>query len=295
MGGPADQRVGTDDVACDGQRQVVLTKMQHVGAGGQRDVGAVVDRHQRAVAPRRVREHGQQFQFLARLQRPELLLAGRALVPQLDDVDPAGQRRVGELGEVAALAPGVGAQIQRCGGQAFQGLVHTATVATTPRSCGSRTTLWPRPDPPCMAVCRAASPALAGSAGAHGAGPTLVLWRADTGVPGPGTESGHVLPLPSHLIRVMPAKGGVMSKGSLAVVGGGVIGLSVARRAALDGWSVRVHRSDDPGASWVAGGMLAPHSEGWPGEERLLRLGLASLALWTSGAALSGRPARRAW
>ena len=71
-----------------------------------------------------------------------------------------------------------------------------------------------------------------------------------------------------------------MPAGSLAVVGGGVIGLSVARRAAQDGWAVRVHRSDEPGASWVAGGMLAPHSEGWPGEERLLRLGLASLALW---------------
>ena len=71
-----------------------------------------------------------------------------------------------------------------------------------------------------------------------------------------------------------------MSKGTLAVVGGGVIGLSVARRAALDGWTVRVHRGGEPGASWVAGGMLAPHSEGWPREERLLRLGLASLALW---------------
>jgi glycine oxidase len=70
---------------------------------------------------------------------------------------------------------------------------------------------------------------------------------------------------------------------SLAVVGGGVIGLSVARRAALDGWAVRVHRSEERGASWVAGGMLAPHSEGWPGEERLLRLGLASLALWHGG------------
>ena len=69
---------------------------------------------------------------------------------------------------------------------------------------------------------------------------------------------------------------------SLAVIGGGVIGLSVARRAALDGWAVRVHRGNDRGASWVAGGMLAPHSEGWPGEERLLRLGLASLDLWHS-------------
>lgn len=69
----------------------------------------------------------------------------------------------------------------------------------------------------------------------------------------------------------------------LAVVGGGVIGLAVARRAALDGWTVRVHRSDQRGASWVAGGMLAPHSEAWPGEEELLALGLESLRLWHSG------------
>src|SRR4051794_39865137 len=80
----------------------------------------------------------------------------------------------------------------------------------------------------------------------------------------------------------MPAKGGGMVR-SLAVVGGGVIGLSVARRAALDGWAVRVHRTVERGASGVAGGMLAPHSGGGPGEERLLQLGLASLALWNKG------------
>ena len=74
-----------------------------------------------------------------------------------------------------------------------------------------------------------------------------------------------------------------MSEESLAVIGGGVIGLAVARRAALAGWSVRVHRSGQRGASWVAGGMLAPHSEAWPGEEKLLRLGLESLRLWHSG------------
>ncbi len=79
--------------------------------------------------------------------------------------------------------------------------------------------------------------------------------------------------------------------GSLAVIGGGVIGLAVARRAAQAGWSVRVHRSDQQGASWVAGGMLAPHSEGWPGEERLLRLGLESLRLWREGGFLDGLPA----
>jgi len=69
----------------------------------------------------------------------------------------------------------------------------------------------------------------------------------------------------------------------LAVIGGGVIGLAIARRAALDGLPVRVHRDDRRGPSWVAGGMLAPHSEGWPGEEELLAIGLESLALWRSG------------
>lgn len=74
-----------------------------------------------------------------------------------------------------------------------------------------------------------------------------------------------------------------MMAGSLAVIGGGVIGLSVARRAAQDGWSVRVHRTEAHGASWVAGGMLAPHSEGWPGEDALLAIGLESLKLWHTG------------
>lgn len=78
--------------------------------------------------------------------------------------------------------------------------------------------------------------------------------------------------------------------GSLAVIGGGVIGLAVARRAAQAGWSVRVHRGSERGASWVAGGMLAPHSEGWPGEEQLLRLGLESLRLWREGGFLDGLP-----
>ena len=68
--------------------------------------------------------------------------------------------------------------------------------------------------------------------------------------------------------------------GTLAVIGGGVIGLSVARRAAQAGWSVRVHRSADPGASWVAGGMLAPHSEAGPVKRSCCGIGLASLALW---------------
>ena len=80
----------------------------------------------------------------------------------------------------------------------------------------------------------------------------------------------------------------------LAVIGGGVIGMAVARRAAQAGMSVRVHRrADDRGAGWVAGGMIAPFSEGWPGEEELLRIGVESLALWNAegpGSFLDGLP-----
>ena len=72
----------------------------------------------------------------------------------------------------------------------------------------------------------------------------------------------------------------------LVVVGAGVIGLSCAWRAAASGWTVTVL---DPrparGASWVAGGMLAPVTEAWPGEEELLDLGLDSLRRWPRFAA----------
>ena len=72
-----------------------------------------------------------------------------------------------------------------------------------------------------------------------------------------------------------------MVNGTVAVVGGGVIGLSIAWRAARSGWAVTLY---DPavgsGASWVAGGMLAPLSEGWPGEDEVLAAGAASLDRW---------------
>ncbi|MBM7459630.1 glycine oxidase ThiO [Rhodococcus coprophilus] len=74
---------------------------------------------------------------------------------------------------------------------------------------------------------------------------------------------------------------------TVAVVGGGVIGLSIAWRAARSGYSVTVHDPDPgAGASWVAGGMLAPLSEGWPGEGHVLELGAASLHRWPGFAAL---------
>ena len=76
MGGPADHRARADDVACDRQRQVVLAEVQHVGARRDRDVGAVVDREQSAVAARSIGENLQCLQLLPGLERSELLLSG---------------------------------------------------------------------------------------------------------------------------------------------------------------------------------------------------------------------------
>ncbi|MFC6013482.1 glycine oxidase ThiO [Nocardia lasii] len=73
---------------------------------------------------------------------------------------------------------------------------------------------------------------------------------------------------------------------TLAVVGGGAIGLAVAWRAAEAGWTVTVFDPEPArGASYVAGGMLAPLSEGWPGEDRVLTFGAAALAQWPAFAA----------
>lgn len=82
----------------------------------------------------------------------------------------------------------------------------------------------------------------------------------------------------------------------LAVVGGGVVGLSCAWRAAAEGWSVTLlDPAPASGASWVAGGMLAPVTEAWPGEEALLALGVESVARWPEFAArlaeAAGQPA----
>jgi len=68
----------------------------------------------------------------------------------------------------------------------------------------------------------------------------------------------------------------------LAVVGGGVIGLTVAWRAAQRGLRVVVLERAQPGggASWVAAGMLAPVTETRLTELPLLRLGIASAALY---------------
>jgi glycine oxidase len=71
------------------------------------------------------------------------------------------------------------------------------------------------------------------------------------------------------------------------VVGGGVIGLACAWRAAQRGLDVMLIERDRPGAgaSNVAAGMLAPVGEASFGEDRLLDLALASHRLWPAFAA----------
>ncbi len=72
----------------------------------------------------------------------------------------------------------------------------------------------------------------------------------------------------------------------VVIIGGGVIGLSIAWRAAHAGLTVTV-ADDDPagGASHAAAGMLCPVTEAHYGEESLLALNLASARAWPSFAA----------
>jgi glycine oxidase len=80
----------------------------------------------------------------------------------------------------------------------------------------------------------------------------------------------------------------------VTVVGAGVIGLCCAWRAAAAGRAVTVLDPDPAsGASWVAGGMLAPVTEAWPGEELLLELGTAAVRRWPSFAEELGTAAGR--
>jgi glycine oxidase len=90
----------------------------------------------------------------------------------------------------------------------------------------------------------------------------------------------------------MPAKGGTANTmasqvaGDVVVVGGGVIGLGIAWRAAQAGMAVTVvDPSPGRGASWAAAGMLAPVTEVHYGEQALLRLNLAAADRWPAFAA----------
>jgi glycine oxidase len=80
----------------------------------------------------------------------------------------------------------------------------------------------------------------------------------------------------------------------LVVVGAGVVGLSIAWRAASAGHAVTlVDPAPARGATWAAAGMLAPVSEAHFGEEALIALNLAAARVWPAFAgeleAVSGR------
>lgn len=82
----------------------------------------------------------------------------------------------------------------------------------------------------------------------------------------------------------MAAEGGSQGAVDVAIVGGGIIGLSLAWRLAARGHSVCVLEREQPGAgaSSVAAGMLAPVSEVESSEQgrRALALALRSATLW---------------
>ncbi len=74
---------------------------------------------------------------------------------------------------------------------------------------------------------------------------------------------------------------------SVAIVGGGVIGLAIGWRLAAAGAAVTVFERDEAGrgASWAAAGMLAAGVETEPGELDLLALNRRSQELWPGFAA----------
>jgi len=85
----------------------------------------------------------------------------------------------------------------------------------------------------------------------------------------------------------MPEQGGLLSErstraGDVAVIGGGVIGLAIAWRAAQRGLRVTVLERDraGQGTSSYAAGMIAPNAEVTPGEEAVLEFGLRSARLY---------------
>ncbi|MGB8840696.1 MAG: glycine oxidase ThiO [Aliidongia sp.] len=74
---------------------------------------------------------------------------------------------------------------------------------------------------------------------------------------------------------------------SIAIIGGGVIGLSIGWRLRQAGCAVTIFERGETGhgASWAAAGMLAAGIEAEPTEEKLFELGRYSQSLWPGFAA----------
>ena len=89
------------------ERQVLLADVEHGSPGERGDVRPVIDGPKPAVPVGRLAQDVQEFEFLGGLD---------ALVPQLDDVHPAGKGGVDEVSKVAAVLAGIGAEVQAGGG-----------------------------------------------------------------------------------------------------------------------------------------------------------------------------------
>ena len=87
----------------------------------------------------------------------------------------------------------------------------------------------------------------------------------------------HEMPSASH-------SGTRASRPTVAIIGGGVIGLSIGWRLRQAGCPVTIYERGQPGrgASWAAAGMLAAGIEAEPTEEPLFTLGRWSQSLWPS-------------
>jgi glycine/D-amino acid oxidase-like deaminating enzyme len=75
-----------------------------------------------------------------------------------------------------------------------------------------------------------------------------------------------------------------VSRPDIAIIGGGLLGRTLAWRAALQGFRVELFDAGDrdgrASAAWVAGGMIAPLSEAAEAPTALVEMGMRSLALW---------------
>lgn len=126
VGGLADHDLRPHDRAGEALGKIPLAEVEHGGAGDARDIGAVVDRPERAVAGGRFGEDAEQLELLAALE---------GLVPQLDDVDAARERSIHEIGEITPTGSRVGAEVEACGGDG-----HRLSVAADPRGLDRRRT-----------------------------------------------------------------------------------------------------------------------------------------------------------
>ncbi len=105
MGGQADDGVGPEDPAGDGGRRVVLADVDAVGPAREGQVGTVVEDEGDPEGPAHGGGPGGPLQQGAGLQ---------ALLPQLDEVDPAGD---GGAEEVLEIGPVRRAEVEAPAGQ----------------------------------------------------------------------------------------------------------------------------------------------------------------------------------